>query len=81
MTAIGDGFGSLLFATVFRDLNTAVTMVTCAVAMLVNLAYFSRVARHWEPYQARGDEGNHHQEDSEEDGLQLTVLAIDGVMS
>ena len=80
MTAIGDGFGSLLFATVFRDLNTSVTMVTCAVAMLVNLAFFSRVARHWEPYQER-DEGNRQKEDSAEDGLQLTVLAIDGVIS
>ncbi len=77
MTAIGDGFGSILFATVFRDLNTSVTMVTCAVAMLLNLALFSRVARRWKPYQARND----HHEDSEEDGLQLTVLASNGVIS
>ena len=84
MTAIGDGFGSILFATVFRDLNTSVTMVTCAVSMLVNLALFSRVARHWKPYQARNESNHHHldhREDSEEDGLQLTVLAINGVIS
>lgn len=85
MTAIGDGFGSVLFATVFRDLNTSVTMVTCAVSMLVNMALFSRVARRWQPYQAR-NESNHnhndHREDIEdEEGIQLNVLANEGVIS
>ena len=84
MTAIGDGFGSILFATVFRDLNTSVTMVTCAVSMLVNLAFFSRVARRWKPYQARNENDSHfdHGEDSEDqEGLQLNVLANNGVIS
>ena len=85
MTAIGDGFGSILFATIFRDLNTAVIMVTCAFAMLVNLFFFSRVARHWKPYQARAEsaynECDQGEERQNEEGLQLSVFANDGVIS
>lgn len=85
MTAIGDSFGSILFATIFRDLNTVVIMVTCAVAMLVNLVFFSRVARQWKPYDARSESINNvsfEREHSESDeGLQLSVLANNGIIS
>jgi len=83
MTGIGDGFGSILFATVFRELNSSVTMVTCAVCMLVNLALFSRVARCWRPYRAPNESNNlSHRENSEDlEGLQLNVLANSGVIS
>lgn len=79
MTAIGDGLGSVLFATVFRELSTTVTMVTCAMAMLVNLALFSRVARHWKPYRDHKETNRHHlhqhEDNEDEEGLQLNVLA------
>ncbi|KAL3907029.1 MAG: hypothetical protein SGILL_009038, partial [Bacillariaceae sp.] len=55
MTAIGDGFSALLFATVFSKLNAAVTMIICAIGMTLNMLFFRRVARHWKPY---GDSGN-----------------------
>ncbi|MGK3745643.1 MAG: dipeptide/tripeptide permease [Bacillariaceae sp.] len=67
MTAIGDGMGAVLFASVFRLLNSAVTMIICAVCMLLNLALFSRVARHWTPYQPN----NRHRlenNDNDDDG-------------
>ena len=78
-TAVGDGFGSLLFATVFRDLNPAVTMVTCAVCMLLNLALFSRVARRWKPFNARNEANRHRtnrpgDNEDEDVGVQLNVL-------
>jgi dipeptide/tripeptide permease len=49
-TAIGDGLASILFATVFSHLTTFVTMVVCAICMLINLFFFSRFARRWTPY-------------------------------
>ena len=82
MTAIGDGLGSVLFATVFRELRSTVTMITCAVCMLVNLALFSRVARHWKPYQA--NQSHHHRENDDVDddeGVELSVLVNSGVIS
>jgi len=85
MTAIGDGFGSVLFATVFRELRSTVTMITCAVCMLVNLALFSRVARRWKPYQANTSHHQHHQRENNDvdvdEGVELSVLVNSGVIS
>ena len=80
-TAIGDGFGSVLFATFFRELSSTVIMVTCAVCMLVNLALFSRFARHWKPYQANTSSRHHHRENNDDEGVELNVLVNNGVIS
>jgi len=80
-TAIGDGFGSVLFATVFQQLTVTLTMFTCAVCMLVNLALFSRVARHWKPYQANTSSRHHHRENNDDEGVELNVLVNNGVIS
>ncbi len=63
MTAIGDGLGALLFATVFANLNSVVSMTICAVCMLINMVFFSRVARRWKPYQKSH---GHHDVDSDD---------------
>ena len=81
MTAIGDGFGSVLFATVFRELRSTVTMITCALCMLVNLALFSRVARRWKPSQAICQDHSHREKNIDEEGVELNVLRNEGGIS
>ena len=80
MSAIGNGMGSVLFATVFRKLSTIVIMVTCAVCMLLNLAFFSRVARRWKPYR---ESENYHQAKNNEDGeaVELNEFETIGVIT
>lgn len=78
MTAIGDGLGSLLFATLFRKLNLTVTMIVCAVSMLVNLVFFSIVARRWKPYRARDYDSR--TSEGEDEGFEL-VPSGHGIMS
>jgi dipeptide/tripeptide permease len=73
MTAIGDGFGALLFATIFSRLSTTSTMVVCALCMIVNLLFFSRVARTWEPYNKAGRYDD--QEENGHEGIQLVGVA------
>mmetsp|Transcript_27955 Transcript_27955/g.58588 ORF Transcript_27955/g.58588 Transcript_27955/m.58588 type:complete len:93 (+) Transcript_27955:2079-2357(+) len=81
MASIGDGFGSVLFATVFRELSATVTMVTCAMCMLVNLALFSRVARRWKPFQANSQNHPHRETNADDTGVELNVLANNGFRS
>jgi proton-dependent oligopeptide transporter, POT family len=70
MTAIGDGLAALLFATVFSRLSTAVTMVLCAIAMVLNMLFFHVVARRWTPYKAIQTD----LKDENNDGLQLGLI-------
>ena len=50
MTSIGDGLGALLYASIFADLSLATSMLICAISMLINLLFFSRVVQQWKPY-------------------------------
>ena len=50
MTAIGDGFGALLYGSVFSYLSSATAMFVCAVCMIINMVFFAMVARKWHPY-------------------------------
>jgi dipeptide/tripeptide permease len=52
MTAIGDGMAAILFATVFAYLNSILSMMICAICMLINMGFFAVVARRWKPYSA-----------------------------
>ena len=74
MTAIGDGMGALLFASVFRLLNSALTMIICAVCMLLNLAFFSRVARHWKPYQPNDRRRTENNDNEDDYGVELNTI-------
>jgi POT family proton-dependent oligopeptide transporter len=49
-TAVGDGLAAILFATIFSHLTVFATMIMCAVFMFINLVFFRRVSRRWEPY-------------------------------
>jgi dipeptide/tripeptide permease len=71
MTAIGDGLAALLFATVFSRLNTSVTMVVCAIVMMLNMLLFHIVARRWTPYKVIQAEVV----DEDNDGLQLGLVS------
>mmetsp|Transcript_18095 Transcript_18095/g.50297 ORF Transcript_18095/g.50297 Transcript_18095/m.50297 type:complete len:488 (+) Transcript_18095:217-1680(+) len=62
-TAIGDGLGTLLFATVFEHTSPITTLLTCAVCMLANLAGFARVAERWEPYNKKKNETDDDDDD------------------
>jgi len=62
-TAIGDGLGTLLFATVFEHTSPITTLLTCAVCMLANLAGFARVAERWEPYNNKKNETDDDDDD------------------
>jgi dipeptide/tripeptide permease len=69
MTAIGDGFGAVLYASVFSYLSSVVAMLLCVLFMLVNLAFFSLVASRWKPYDRRRQ--RIHTNNEEEEGLEL----------
>jgi len=77
MTAIGDGMGAILFASVFRQLNLCVTMIICALCMLFNLALFSMVARNWKPYQPN----NLQRLDNNDDGVELNTIVTNREMN
>ena len=47
-TSAGDFLGGILYSSVFRTLNRAVTMHVCATIMLLNLVVFLRVVHWWE---------------------------------
>ena len=81
MGSIGDGFGSVLFATVFRELSSTVTMIICAMCMLVNLALFSGVTRRWKPFQASRQNHLHREENVDDTGVELNVLVNNGIRS
>ena len=57
MTAIGDGLGAILYASIFSSLSRGAAMLLCALLMLINLAIFSYVASKWKPY-VRDTEGD-----------------------
>lgn len=50
MTAIGDGLAALLFATIFSQLSTLVTILVCAMCMTANMIFFHLVVRRWTRY-------------------------------
>ena len=58
MTALGDGLGAALYASVFSHCNLSTAMILCALAMLVNLGLFSIVAGRWKPYRREEKEEN-----------------------
>eukprot|EP00934_Nitzschia_sp_Nitz4_P000545 Nitzschia sp. Nitz4//scaffold75_size92586//58790//60604//NITZ4_004861-RA/size92586-processed-gene-0.24-mRNA-1//1//CDS//3329557723//545//frame0 len=68
MTAIGDGLGAMLYASVFADMDPDMAMLICAIAMMVNLFFFSRVANGWVPYHQHRQSLAAHRTD---DGLEL----------
>jgi dipeptide/tripeptide permease len=59
MTALGDGLGAALYASVFSNWNLATAMLLCALVMLVNLGFFSIVAGRWKPYRRDKEEDDH----------------------
>jgi POT family proton-dependent oligopeptide transporter len=69
MTAIGDGFAAVLYASVFSYLSSVVVMLLCALFMLVNLAFFSLVASRWKPYYRQSIDTN-------EKGLELRPIHL-----
>ena len=50
MMAIGDGFGAILYASVFSTWRLASAMLTCSILMIINFMAFALVARRWRPY-------------------------------
>jgi proton-dependent oligopeptide transporter, POT family len=55
-TTLGDGFGAILYSSVFVTMNVAKAMMICAALMLVNTLVFSCVASLWKPFRANPDE-------------------------
>jgi proton-dependent oligopeptide transporter, POT family len=51
-TTLGDGFGAILYSSVFVTMNVAKAMMICAALMLVNTLVFSCVANLWKPFRA-----------------------------
>jgi POT family proton-dependent oligopeptide transporter len=71
MTAVGDCLGAFLFATVFSQLSMETTMVVCALCMIINLIFFSRVVQKWKPFNMANQGEEREEEDNNKQGLQL----------
>ena len=74
-TTLGDFLGSGLYATIFANMDTVVSMIICAVCMLLNLAAFSYTVGNnkWQPYHHKPADNSVNETDEEEEEERNTV--------